>query len=138
MLKKIIPAFFFSVKLKHPLPHFLGHPSFVNTMERSSLYQLIALNKVFLLPEIHNINFSIILKFRSPSFLLNMNLPFLQSSCFYNNFFLSQANLEIELKNFFALIFYRLEHDIWPWSASSGSWRCHWGWRWSKRDVCVL
>ena len=41
----------------------------------------------FLLPEIHNINFSFILKFTNSSFLLNMNFPFVQSSCFYNSFF---------------------------------------------------
>ena len=44
--------------------------------------------KYFLLPqEIHNTNFSFILKFINPSFLLNMNLPFVQGSCFYSNFF---------------------------------------------------
>ena len=60
-------------------------------MERSSLYQLTALKKIFvLLPEIHNINFSFILKFINPSFLFNINFPFVQSSCFYNNFFLSK------------------------------------------------
>ena len=69
---------FFYVKLNHPFLHFLGYPSFVNTMEKSSLYQLIALEKVFWLPEIHNINSSFILKFISPSFLLNMNFPFVQ------------------------------------------------------------
>ena len=67
----------FYLKPSHPLPHFLGYPSFVNAIERSSLYQLIELKKVFfLLPDNQNINFSFILKFISPSFLLNMNFPF--------------------------------------------------------------
>ena len=50
MLKKISPHRFFAffyVELKHPSPHFLGYPSLVNTMERSSLYQLTALKKIF-------------------------------------------------------------------------------------------
>ena len=34
-------------------------------------------------------NFSFIRKFMNSSFLLNMNLHFRQSSCFYNNFFIS-------------------------------------------------
>ena len=42
--------FVFYVKLNHPLPHFLGHPSIVNTMERSSLYQVIELKKIFFAP----------------------------------------------------------------------------------------
>ena len=42
--------FVFHVKLNHPLPHFLGHPSFVITIERSSLYQLTELKKVFFAP----------------------------------------------------------------------------------------
>ena len=52
MLKKISPHrfFVFYVKLKHPPPHFLGYPGFVNTMERSSLYQLSALKKIFFAP----------------------------------------------------------------------------------------
>ena len=41
---------FFYVEAKHPPPHFLGYPSFVNTMERSSLYQLTALKKIFFAP----------------------------------------------------------------------------------------
>ena len=52
MQKKTPPHcfLFFYVKLNHPLPHFIGYPSFVNTMDRSSLYQLIALKKVFFAP----------------------------------------------------------------------------------------
>ena len=42
------------------------------------------------LPEKHNINFCFILKFIDSSFLFNLNnFPFVQSSYFYNNFFLS-------------------------------------------------
>ena len=90
MLKKISPHRFLSfyVELKPP-PHFLGFPSFVSAMERSSLYQLTALKKIFLLSKIRNINFSFILKFINSSFLVNMNFPFVQRSCFHNNFFLS-------------------------------------------------
>ena len=63
-------SFFFSVELKQPAPHFLGYPNFVNTIERSSLYQLTALKKIL---KIHNFNFSFILKFINFSFLPNMN-----------------------------------------------------------------
>ena len=52
MLKKI-PAhrfFLFQAGLKHPPPHLLGYPRFVNTMERQSLYQLTALKKIFFAP----------------------------------------------------------------------------------------
>ena len=50
--KKHITSLFFcffyvEVELKHPPPHFLGYPSFVNTMERSSIYQLAALKNIF-------------------------------------------------------------------------------------------
>ena len=38
---------FFYVGLKRPPPHFLGYPSFVNTIELSSLYQLTALKRFF-------------------------------------------------------------------------------------------
>ena len=48
---------FFHVELKHLPPHFLGYPSLVNIMERSSFFQPPALEKNFLLPEIHNITF---------------------------------------------------------------------------------
>ena len=93
MLKKIMPHcfFVFYVKLNQPFSHFLGQPGFVNNMERSSLYQPIELKNVlfFFAPEIHSINFSFIVKFKSPSFLLNMNFPSVQSSCFDNNFFRS-------------------------------------------------
>ena len=88
--KKYINSSLFYVELKHPPPHFLRYLSFVNIMERSSLYQITALKKIVLLPEIHNIKFSFILKFINSSFLLNMNFPLVQSSCFYNNFFLSK------------------------------------------------
>ena len=88
MLKKRSPYrfFVFYVELKHPPPHFLSRASFVITTERSSFYQLPAWKKSFLLPEIHNINFSFILKFISSSFLLIMNFPFVHSSCFYDLF----------------------------------------------------
>ena len=91
MLKKISPHRFLSfyVELKPPPPHFLGFPSFVSAMERSSLYQLTALKKIFLLSKIRNINFSFILKFINSSFLVNMGFSFVQSSYFYN-LFLSQ------------------------------------------------
>ena len=81
-------VFFFYVELTHPPPHFLGYLSLVNTMERYCT-NLLRWKIFFLFPEIHNINFSFILKFINSSFLLNMNFPFVQSSCFYNNFFLS-------------------------------------------------
>ena len=42
---------------------------------------------LFLLLNIHNINFSFIQKLVESSFLLNINFPFVQISCFYNNFF---------------------------------------------------
>ena len=76
-----------------------------------------------LLIEIHNINFSFIRKFISSSFLLNMNFHFAQSSCLYNNFFLSlklvsfshfkrpktisitRKNVEMNKETFFSLIF---------------------------------
>ena len=45
-------------------------------------------NGFLLPPEIHSIKFFFILKFISSFFLLNMNFPFVQRSCFYNNFFL--------------------------------------------------
>ena len=88
MLKKILPHRFLSfyVELKPPPPHFLGFPSFANTMERSSLYQLTAFKKIFMLPKIHNINFSFILKIINFSFLLNMGFSFVQSSYLYNLF----------------------------------------------------
>ena len=61
MLKNISPQRFFLllfylfiylffVELQHPPPRLLGYPSFVNTMERLSLYQLIALKKSFFVP----------------------------------------------------------------------------------------
>ena len=94
MLKKMSSHRFFFfiyiyIKLKHPPSHLLNCASFVNTMERPSFYQLPVLKKIFLLPEIRNINFSFVLKFINSSFLLNRNFLFVQSSCFYNNFFLS-------------------------------------------------
>ena len=52
-----------------------------------------------LLPEIHHINLSFILKFINSFFRLNMNFPFVQSSCFYNNSFLSL--METYFKNHF-------------------------------------
>ena len=42
--------FAFYAKPNQPLPHFLGHPRFVNTMGKLSLYQLIELKKVFFPP----------------------------------------------------------------------------------------
>ena len=48
--KENITSLFFYVELNHPPPNILGYPSFVNTMERSSLYQLTALKKIFLAP----------------------------------------------------------------------------------------
>ena len=45
-------------------------------------------NGFLLPPEIHSIKFFFILKFISSFFLLNMNFPFAQRPCFYNNFFL--------------------------------------------------
>ena len=98
MLKKISShrffLFFFFIELKYQLSHFLKYASFLNTMDRSSFYQLPALveffsTNFFLLREIHSIKFSFTLKFINSSFLLNMNFPFMQSSCFYNKFFLS-------------------------------------------------
>ena len=55
---------------------------------------------LLLLHEILNMTFSFIQKIHSMnfSFLINMNFPFIQSSCFCNNFFLS-------LKLMFPLIF---------------------------------
>ena len=75
--------------------------------------------KIFLPPEIHEIEFSFILKPINSSFLLNTNFPFVQSSCFYN-FFLSKklvpynhfnytAKRETELKNFFLSNFLRFK-----------------------------
>ena len=62
-------------------------------------------------------------KFINSSFLHNMNFCFVQSSCFYNSFFLAQklvscnhfnykAKRETESKNFFSVIFQGLKHDI--------------------------
>ena len=89
--QKISPHRFldFYVEPSHPPPHFLGYPGLINTIKRSSLYHFTVLKKFFLLPEIHNINFSFILKFVNSSFLLNMSFSFVQIPCFYNNFFLS-------------------------------------------------
>ena len=67
----------------------------------------------------------------SPSFLLNMNFPLLckvhvyiiisfVETCFLKPFYKAsshfhyKAKRETELKNFFALIFRGLKHDIWP------------------------
>ena len=73
---------------------------------------LLSWKRFFLLPEIHNINLSFILKFISPSFLLNMNFLFLQVHVFrIISFF--RRNL-FELKNFCALIFHGLKHGISP------------------------
>ena len=85
MLKKISSYRFF-IGPKHPLPTFLkeyyGNIIFLPTY---------CVGKdLLLLPEIHNTNFSFILKFINSSFFLNMNFPFMQSSCFYNNSFLLQ------------------------------------------------
>ena len=46
MLKKISPYCFY-VEVDDTPPDFLGYASLVNTMERSSLYQLTALKKIF-------------------------------------------------------------------------------------------
>ena len=46
-----------------------------------------------LLQGIHNINSSFTLKFISSFFLHNINFPFMQSSCFYNIFFLLSKKL---------------------------------------------
>ena len=78
--KENITPLLFYVELNHLPPRFLGYPISLPTY---------CPEKGFLLPEIHIINFSFILKFISSSFLLNMNLPFVQSSCFNNNFFVS-------------------------------------------------
>ena len=139
MLKKIPPHCFFYVGLRYSPPHFLGYSSFVNTTERSSLYQLTALKMILFAPRNPWHQLSFILKFINSSFLRNMNFPFEQSSCFYNlflslklasyNHFNYKAKRETELKNFFSLIFQRLKHDIWPcWchqrssEAGSGTW----------------
>ena len=44
----------------------------------------------FFLPKIHNIDIFFIRNF---FFLLNMNFPFVQSSCFHDTFFLSQKRV---------------------------------------------
>ena len=114
MLKKISPHcfLFFYVKLGRPLPHFLGYPSFVNTMERSSLYQLIELKKIFFAPR----NLSI------QSLFLKTILQGLKS-------FELQGKTWNWIKELLALIFRGLKHDISPcWchqrspEAGSGTW----------------
>ena len=71
---------FFYVELKHPPPPFSGYPSFLNTRQDHLFTNLLRWKRFFWLPEIHNINFSFILKLINSSFLLNMNFPFVQSS----------------------------------------------------------
>ena len=86
MLKKITHCFL--CKAEPPPSSFLRSPKLRNYFEKIISVSTYVEKGFFLLPEIHNINFPFILKFISPSFLLNMNFPFVQSSCFYN-FFLS-------------------------------------------------
>ena len=91
--KENIILFVFFINLKYHLSHFLKyHATFVNINETSSFYQLFALKKISFYSfkfQIHNFNFSNIRKLINSSFLLNMTLPFVQSSNFYNNVFLS-------------------------------------------------
>ena len=123
MLKKIS-----SYQLKHHPPRFLK----ATTTQRSSFYQLPALPffliRTFLLCKVHV--FVIISFFHRSLKLVS-----------YNHFkrpktiLIARQDVELNKRTFF-LIFQWLEHDICP--CSSGSWRYHWGWHWSKMEVCVL
>ena len=108
-------------ELKNHLFRFLKYYTiFVNTKERS-LYQLPTLKKIPFTP-------------RNPFFPQKFiwTFPFVQSSCFCNNFFFSfietyvsfnhfkdllnlhyKMKYEAKLRNFFSLNFQWLQHDIW-------------------------
>ena len=101
------------------------HASFINTNERS-FYQLLALKMIPFYSQKSKIS-----TFSSPERFIIWTFPFVQSSCFCNNFFLSfietyvsfnhfkdllnlyyEKKCEAELRNFFSLNFQCLPHDI--------------------------